>query len=86
MTDFKNRIIEILRNCPSGLTTKDIAERLGTTAGNVSSPLSKMAAYGIIGKLQGTVASHGTKAAVYLPPAQPRVVGQAGLRTSVRSA
>ena len=75
MSDFSNRIMEILRDCPSGLTTKDLAERLGTTAGNVSSRLSKLAAYGIIGKLQGTMASHGTKGAVYLPPAQPPAAG-----------
>src|SRR6476659_3495061 len=49
MTDFPNRIIHILRSCPNGLTSKDIAERLGTTRRDVSSRLSKLAAYGIIG-------------------------------------
>ena len=66
MTDFPNRIIHILRSCPNGLTSKDIAERLGTTRRNVSSRLSKLAAYGIIGRVRGTVAEHGTKGAIYL--------------------
>jgi predicted transcriptional regulator len=43
ISDFQER-------SPNGLTSKEIAERLGATAGNISSRLSKMAAYGIIGK------------------------------------
>ena len=35
---------------PNGLTSSEIAERLGATAGNISSRLSKLAAYGIIAK------------------------------------
>jgi DNA-binding Lrp family transcriptional regulator len=65
MTDFPNRIIQILRGCPNGLTSKDIAERLGTTRRNLSSRLSKLAAYGIIGQVRGSVAEHGTKGAIY---------------------
>ena len=65
MSDFPTRIIEILRSCPSGLSTKDIAVRLGTTVSNVSSRLSKLATYGVIGKVRGTLAIHGTKGAVY---------------------
>ena len=65
MTDFPNRIIHILRGCPNGLTSKDIAERLGTTRRNLSSRLSKLAAYGIIDRVRGTVAEHGTKGAIY---------------------
>ena len=68
MSDFSSRIIEILRSYPDGLTTRDIAMRLGTTAGNVSSRLSKLAAYGVIDKVQGTMALHGTKGAVYRAP------------------
>ena len=68
MTDFPNRIIQILRGCPNGLTSKDIAERLGTTRRNLSSRLSKLAAYGIIGRARGTVAEHGTKGAIYRAP------------------
>ena len=43
MTDFPNRIIHILRGCPNGLTSKDIAERLGTTRRNLSSASSAAA-------------------------------------------
>jgi transcriptional regulator len=66
MTDFPNRIIQILRGCPNGLTSKDIAERLGTTRRNLSSRLST--AYGMIGRVRGTVAEHGTKGAIYRAP------------------
>jgi transcriptional regulator len=65
MTKFAERIIEVLRGAPNGLTSKDIAERLGTTAGNLSSRLSKLAAYGIISKARGTLASHGSRGNVY---------------------
>ena len=37
-TNFPERIIEMLRGSSNGLTSKDIAERLGTTAGNISPP------------------------------------------------
>ena len=47
---FQERIIAILQESPNGLTSNEIAERLGATAGNISSCLSKLAAYGIIGK------------------------------------
>ena len=52
MSDFSDCIIEMLRASPDGLTSNDIAARLGTTAGNLSSRLSKLAAYGIIGKVR----------------------------------
>ena len=68
MSDFPSRIIEILHSYPNGLTTRDIAVRLGTTAGNVSSRLSKLAAYGVIDKVRGTLALHGTKGEVYRAP------------------
>ena len=47
---FQEPIIAILQESPNGLTSNEIAERLGATAGNISSCLSKLAAYGIIGK------------------------------------
>jgi hypothetical protein len=49
-TNFQERIIAILQESPNGLTSNEIAKRLGATAGNISSRLSKLAAYGIIGK------------------------------------
>jgi DNA-binding transcriptional regulator GbsR (MarR family) len=50
ISDFPERVIAVLRGSPNGLTANEIAERLGTTAGTISSRLSKLAAYGIIGK------------------------------------
>jgi hypothetical protein len=47
ITDFQKRIIAILQESPTGLTSNEIAERFGATAG-MSSRLSKLAAYGII--------------------------------------
>jgi DNA-binding Lrp family transcriptional regulator len=49
-TNFQERIIAILQESPKGLTSNEIAKRLGATTGNISSRLSKLAAYGIIGK------------------------------------
>jgi DNA-binding transcriptional regulator GbsR (MarR family) len=49
-SNFQERIVAILQESPNGLTSNEIAERLGVTAGNISSRLSKLAAYGIIGK------------------------------------
>jgi GTP-sensing pleiotropic transcriptional regulator CodY len=74
MTDFPTRIIEILRGCPSGLTSQEVADRLGIARSNISSRLSKLAAYGVICKVQGTLTSHGTKGAVYraLTPSDPQ--------------
>jgi DNA-binding MarR family transcriptional regulator len=67
-TNFSELIIDMLRAAPNGLTPKDIAERLGTTAGNLSSRLSKLAAYGIIGRARGALVSHGSRVTVYRPP------------------
>ena len=53
MSDFPTCIIELLRGCPHGLTSKEIAKLLGTSPVNLSSRLSKLAAYGIIGQVRG---------------------------------
>ncbi|MEA2945084.1 MAG: hypothetical protein QOI40_414 [Alphaproteobacteria bacterium] len=55
MSNFSDCIIEMLRASPNGLTSKDIAERLGKTAANISSRLSKLAGYGIISKTRGSL-------------------------------
>jgi CRP-like cAMP-binding protein len=68
MSDFPIRIIELLRGCPSGLTSKEIAKLLGTSPINLSSRLSKLAAYGIIEQVRGTRGVHGTNAAIYRAP------------------
>ena len=49
-SNFQERIIAILQDSPNGLTSNEIAERLGATAENISPRLSKLAAYGIIVK------------------------------------
>ena len=59
-SNFQERIIAILQESPNGLTSNQIAERLGATAKNLSSRLSKLAAYGIIGRY-----SRGPKGNVY---------------------
>lgn len=73
MTQLTDRILEILRDCPYGLTAKEVAERLGATAGNISSRLSKLAAYGIIRKTRGRIAHNVPACAIYNapPPAPP---------------
>ncbi len=68
MTKFANRIIEILRNAPNGLTAKEVAERLGATRSNIGSQLSKLAAYGIIKKARGRVSAKVAAGALYRAP------------------
>jgi predicted transcriptional regulator len=50
-----DRVLEILQSSPRGLTAKEVAERLGRTADNIGSRLSKLAAYGIIKKTRGRI-------------------------------
>jgi len=68
---FQERIVAILQESPNGLTSNQIAERLGITAGNISSRLSKLAAYGIIRK---SCSSSGPRRNVYrvLTDEQPK--------------
>jgi DNA-binding Lrp family transcriptional regulator len=78
VTKLTDRILEILRSCPYGLTAKEVASRLGATASNISSRLSKLAAYGIIIKTRASSArdishlrsinAHIHKCAVYNAP------------------
>ena len=56
MSSLTNRIVEVLGGCANGLTSKELANRLGITRGDLSSPLSKLAAYGIIKKSKGQIA------------------------------
>jgi DNA-binding Lrp family transcriptional regulator len=72
VTQLTERILEILRGCPYGLTAKEVADRLGATAGNISSRLSKLAAYGIIRKTRGKIAHNASACAIYnAPPPAP---------------
>jgi len=65
VTKLTDRILEILRSCPYGLTAKEVAGRLDATASNISSRLSKLAAYGIIIKTRGRIAHGPSPLAVY---------------------
>lgn len=75
-TKLTDRILEILRSCPYGLTAQEVAGRLDATASNISSRLSKLAAYGIIVKTRGRIAHNVSPCAIYnapvaLPAASP---------------
>jgi DNA-binding Lrp family transcriptional regulator len=63
-----DRVLEILQSSPCGLTAKEVAERLGRTADNIGSRLSKLAAYGIIKRTRGRIASDATLCAIYHAP------------------
>lgn len=67
-TMLTHRILEILQTCPYGLTAKEIAERLGVTASNISSRLSKLAAYGVVRKTRGRIAHDAPLCAIYNAP------------------
>jgi DNA-binding transcriptional regulator GbsR (MarR family) len=60
ISKFQERIIAILRGSPHGLTSNEIAELLGLTSKNMSSRLSKLAAYGIIGKARNSTGARGS--------------------------
>jgi DNA-binding Lrp family transcriptional regulator len=64
-TVLEDRILEILQGCPYGLTAKEVADRLGVTASNISSRLSKLAAYGIVKKTRGRIAHNTPPVAIY---------------------
>jgi hypothetical protein len=67
-TKLTDRIVEILHGCPCGLTAKEVASLLGATASNISSRLSKLAAYGIITKTRGKIAHNASACAIYNAP------------------
>jgi predicted transcriptional regulator len=68
-----DRVVKILESSPCGLTAREVAERLGKAADNISSRLSKLAAYGIIKKTRGRIASDASPCAIYFaPPRRPR--------------
>jgi hypothetical protein len=57
----KQMIFRLLRAAPEGLTTVEVAVGLGVTSGDVSGRLSKLAAYGEIGKLKSPLRPRRTK-------------------------
>ena len=46
----RDRVIQILRVSPFGLSATDLATRMGTSLGQISSVLSKMVAYGFLNR------------------------------------
>jgi DNA-binding Lrp family transcriptional regulator len=63
-----DRVLEILQSSPGGLTAREVAERLGRTAENIGSRLSKLAAYGIIDKTRGRITYDAALCAIYHAP------------------
>jgi hypothetical protein len=63
-----DHILDVLRNSPSGLTAKEVADQLGGTLGSIGSRLSKFAAYGIIKQSRGRPAPKGSSGAIYTFP------------------
>jgi predicted transcriptional regulator len=63
-----DRVLEILQSSPCGLTAREVAERLGKAADNISSRLSKLAAYGIIKKTRGRIHYDAALCAIYHAP------------------
>ena len=80
MRKSTNRILETLRACPSGLTAKEVADQLGADHSNIGSRLSKLAAYGIISKTRGRIASDASPCAIYFPPTLP--AGRSSIQNS----
>jgi DNA-binding Lrp family transcriptional regulator len=64
-TALTDRILEILRGCPYGLTANEVANRLDVSPSNIGSRLSKLAAYGIVRKTQGRIAHNAPPCAIY---------------------
>ena len=52
MNATRAEVLAAVNSSPHGVTTAELSERLGATAYNVGSVLSKLAAYGFIGKIE----------------------------------
>ena len=63
-----DHILNVLRNSPSGLTAKEVADQLGGTRSNIGSRLSKFAAYGIIKQNRGRTTPTASSSAIYTFP------------------
>ncbi len=64
-------ILETLHCCPSGLTAKEVADRLGAAPSNIGSRLSKLAAYGLIKRTRGRTSNEASLCAIYYPLTTP---------------
>jgi hypothetical protein len=77
-----DRVLEILQSSPGGLTAREVAERLGRTADNIGSRLSKLAAYGIIDKTRGRITSDAALCAIYHAPSSTSSPSVSRVRSS----
>jgi DNA-binding Lrp family transcriptional regulator len=71
-TVLTERILEILQGCPYGLTANEVASRLDVSSSNISSRLSKLAAYGTIKRTHGRIAHNAPPCAIYHAPTAPQ--------------
>jgi DNA-binding transcriptional ArsR family regulator len=80
VTAQTERILEILRHCPYGLTAKEVAERLGATPSTISSQLRKLADHGAIIKTRGRIAHNASPCAIYKAAAKSAVTETASAK------
>jgi predicted transcriptional regulator len=57
MSITAQKILDVLRAAPGGLTTKEVSEKLGVGAYDAAGRLSKLAAYGKIERIKNTLPS-----------------------------
>jgi predicted transcriptional regulator len=81
VSDLTDRILYILGGSPSGLTAGEVAKRMDRTVGNISSRLSKLAAYGVINKTRGRTAHDAPLCSIYKAPISK---GRTNRRSGVR--
>ena len=65
MSKQADRICEILRSEPNGLSAREVARLLGASSKNINSRLSKLAAYGLLHKIPGRTGSNIHRCAMY---------------------
>lgn len=83
MTAYTDRILEILQRFPAGLTAQEVARHLGVPSKTLTSRLSKLAAYGVIKRTRGRIASDAPVSSIYSAPDEqllPNIDGSADPR------
>ena len=65
MSKQTDRICDILRAAPMGLSATEVARQLGVSKNSISSRLSKLVAYGILRKVRSRPAPHLPPCAIY---------------------
>lgn len=61
MSITAQKILDVLRAAPGGLTTKEVSAKLGVGAYDAGGRLSKLAAYGKIERIKSTLPSEKVK-------------------------